>query len=172
MARLATLMIEKKEFFLPLAEHIMTDPKDSEKPGAFQQLFPHPLSRLLLVLMWRINREQDGDGVVLSNKWLKSFARLDTKSFNKYRDHLHDNHVICAKRLGSGREYLYRLTGRDRLPLASETDTNAVTRLKETGKNRRAIRKRLIRLFAKKVNKKATASDDLWPATLDDDTPM
>jgi hypothetical protein len=70
MARLATL-ISKKEFFIPLGERIMTDPKDNEKPGLFLELFPHPISRLFLVLLWKINLQHDGDSVILTNVWLR-----------------------------------------------------------------------------------------------------
>ena len=66
MARLATLIAEKG-FFIPLPEHIMVDPKDRDKPGLFLKLLPHPLSRLYMTLLWKINAEQDGDAVVLSN---------------------------------------------------------------------------------------------------------
>lgn len=83
----------------------MVGPKDREKPGLFLQLFPHPLSRLFLALVWKINAVQDGDAVVLSNVWLKKFANLDTKSLNEYHRYLHDNHVIRHKSFGSGREY-------------------------------------------------------------------
>jgi hypothetical protein len=66
MARLATLIAEKG-FFIPLPEYIMTDPKDREKPGLFMELLPHPLSRLFMTLLWKINVVQGGDAFVRSN---------------------------------------------------------------------------------------------------------
>jgi hypothetical protein len=68
MARLATLIAEKMEFFIPLPEHVMVDPKDREKPGLSLQLFPHPLSRLFLALLWKINVVQGDVRVMMLNK--------------------------------------------------------------------------------------------------------
>ena len=65
MARLATLIIEKKGLFFPVLDYgIMLDPSDKEKPGTFLELFPHRLSRLFMVLLWKINFEQEGDGAL------------------------------------------------------------------------------------------------------------
>jgi hypothetical protein len=149
MARLATLIADN-EFFIPLPEKIMVDPKNREKPGLFLTLFPHSLSRLMLTLLWKINGEQDGDAVVLSNTWLRGFARLDAKSLRKYRDHLHDHHVIQHKSIGSGREHLYRIVNRRGRPLADETDDDAVTRLKGTETQGQAIRKGVIKRYMRR----------------------
>ena len=76
--RLATLIVSQGGLFFPIPENIMTSlDDDEEKPGTFLKLFPHPLSRLFVTLLWKINAEQDGDAVVLSNVWLRRFACLD-----------------------------------------------------------------------------------------------
>jgi hypothetical protein len=132
MARLVTTIIEAGMTWFPVAEHIMVDPKDVSKPGRFLQLFPQPLSRLYLTILWKINREQDGDGVLLTNVWLRNFSKLDKTSLVKYRAYLHDEHIISAKRIGTGgREYLYRLLDpRTAQPLNAETDVDAIARMR------------------------------------------
>jgi hypothetical protein len=152
VTRLATLIIEKKRFFFPMPEEIMTAPNDGEKPGKFVELFPHPLSRLYLALQWKINSEQEGDAVVLSNVWLRSFAKLENRSLLRYRKFLNNECIIYAKPLRNGREWLYRIcdssTG---LPLTNEADTEAVKRMKDPGRIREVIRTRVMRRYKKQV---------------------
>jgi len=60
-------LITQKGFFVPLPEHIMVDPKDRDKPDLFLKLFPHPLSRLLMTLLWKaIAAVNLGDGREMS----------------------------------------------------------------------------------------------------------
>jgi hypothetical protein len=149
MARLAALIAEK-DLFTPLPERFMTDPKDRDKPGLFLALFPNSLSRLFLTLLWKINGEKEGDAVVLSNAWLREFAQLTSKSLRKCRDCLHENCVIRYKSIGGGRQYLYRLVNRRGKPLADELDDEALTRLKDTETQGRAVRKGLIKGYMRR----------------------
>jgi hypothetical protein len=152
MARLATLLSQAGLFYFPILEDIMTDLKDRQKPGQFLELFPHPLSRLYLTLLWKINAEQDGDAAVLSNVWLRGFAKLDEKSLRKYRSFLHDGNIIHAAQLGSGREYLYRLVNpNNRRPLdENEPDGQATERLSNPDRIKEAARARAIKRYSKK----------------------
>jgi hypothetical protein len=148
--RLASLIVARKGLFFPILDSIMHEPSDSEIPGTFLKLFPHPLSRLLMVLLWKINSEQDGDAVVLSNVWLRSFAKLDNKSLLKYRRYLNDHKLILAVPLGSGREHLYRIFDPNSgLPLSDETHTQAVRRLRNLERIREVARKRVMRKYRK-----------------------
>jgi len=148
--RLATLIIERKGFFFPIPEHIMTDPGDKEKPGKFLKLYPHPLSRLYTVLMWKIHREQDGDAVILRNTWLKDFAKLDHKSLVKCRSYLNDHKITLAASVGNGWEFLYRVcdanTGQ---PLTDETNIEAVKRLRDDARIKDVVRTRVMRKYKK-----------------------
>jgi hypothetical protein len=170
-------MAEQKDFFTPLPERLMTAPKDREKPGVFLQLFPHPLSRLLIVLLWKINSVQDGDAVVLPNTWLRDFATISSNSLRKYRTFLHDSNVIHATALGNGREYLYRLVNRKGRPLADETNADAVVRLKDTKTITERIRQNVIRRYERKVSaaveadKPASDTRSSWDM-IEDDNPM
>lgn len=150
MARLATL-ISGSEFFIPLVERIMTDPKDKEKPGLFLKLFPHPISRLFLVLLWKINSEQDGDAAILSNVWLRGFANLDAKSLVKYRGVLNDRSVIRNTPLGNGRNHIYRLVKGDGRPFEEETDTDAEKRLRNPDRIREVVRSRSIKRWGRSI---------------------
>jgi hypothetical protein len=129
MARLATLIVKQRGLFFPLREDIMTDPADHNKPGVFLQLFPHPLSRLYLTLLWQVNREQAGDAVVVSNVWLRGFAHLHNDSLLQYREYLDVNGIIRAEKIGNGRKYLYRVAGSGGQPLSAETNMEAIARL-------------------------------------------
>jgi hypothetical protein len=150
MTRLATLIIEKKGLFFPVLDSIMTDPEDDEKPGMFLQLFPHPLSRLYVTLLWKINMEQDGDAVVLSNVWLRTFAKLDKESLRKFRQFLNRENIIRAEPLGSGREHLYRMLNPDTSqPMNDETDAEAIARLKNPDRIREVARTRIMRRYRK-----------------------
>ncbi len=152
MARLATLIISKKGLFFPILDNIMLDPNDHEKPGTFLELFPHPLSRLFVTLLWKINLEQDGDAVVLSNMWLKDFANLDHKSLLRYRSFLIDHRVIVAVPLGSGREYLYRVPNpRTGLPLSDETNIEAVARLANPERIKEVARARIMKRYRRRL---------------------
>jgi len=148
--RLATLIIERKGFFFPVPEHIMTDPGDQAKPGTFLQLYPNPLSRLYTVLIWKIHREQDGDAVILRNTWLKDFAKLDHKSLVKCRAYLNDHKIILAASIGNGWEFLYRVcdanTGQ---PLADETNIECVKRLRDHVRINDVVRRRVMRRYKK-----------------------
>ena len=157
MARLATLIIEKKGLFFPVLDYgIMVDPTDKEKPGTFLELFPHPLSRLFITLLWKINLEQDGDAVVLSNMWLKDFAKLDHKSLLRYRSFLNDRRFIHAVSLGSRRDYLYRVSNpRTGLPLSDETNTEAVTRLANPDRIKEAARTRIMKKYRRRLVQEA-----------------
>jgi hypothetical protein len=150
MARLATL-ISGTGLFFPVLENIMTDPNDKEKPGLFLELFPHPLSRLYLTLLWKINMEQDGDAVLLSNVWLRTFTKIDYKSLKKYRSLLHDRKIILGQAIRSGREYLYRLVSPShRLPFNnSETDLEAIARLRNPTRVKEVARERVMRRYRK-----------------------
>jgi len=151
MVRLATLISDTGLFF-PVPENIMTVPNDKERPGLFLELFPHPLSRLYLTLLWKINMEQDGDAVVLSNVWLRTFTKVDHKSLCKYRDLLHDRKIILGQPLGSGREHLYRLVSpTHRLPFNnSETDLEAIARLRNPSRVKEVARTRVMRRYKRK----------------------
>jgi hypothetical protein len=148
--RLATLIIERKGFFFPIPEHIMTHPGDKGKPGTFLQLYPHPLSRLYTVLMWKIHREQDGDAVILRNTWLKDFANLDHKSLVRCRAYLNDHKIILAAPIGNGWEFLYRVcdanTGQ---ALADETNIECVKRLRDRIRIAGVVRTRVMRRYKK-----------------------
>ena len=161
MPRLVSLMVDKKEYFLPIADRIMPDlvltaPEDGDgdKPGLFLELFDHPLSRLFVTLLWRINKEQEGDAIVLSNVWLREFAKLDAKSLRKYREYLHDHNLICCERLGSGREYLYRVVDGKGMPLDQDkTNAQALARLSDPEAKRQAVHARIAKKYRKSVSK-------------------
>ena len=148
--RLATLIVSQGGLFFPILESIMSSPDDEEKPGAFLKLFPHPLSRLFVTLLWKINAEQDGDAVVLSNVWLRRFACLDNKSLLRYRRYLNNNGVILAVPLWSGREHIYRICNpRTGLPLTDESNLEIVDRLRNPERIREVARTRIMRRYRK-----------------------
>jgi hypothetical protein len=154
--RLVRHIVDAKLLFFPMLESIMTDPNDGEKPGAFLELFPHPLSRLYLTLLWKINREQDGDAVVLSNVWLREFARLDEKSLRKYRSSLQEHDVILSSPVGNGRQHLYRIANpRTSKPLdEQETDAKAIVRLSDPDRGKEVSRQRAVTRWKRKINGK------------------
>jgi hypothetical protein len=163
--RLATLIVSQGGLFFPMLENIMTSHEDSERPGIFLNLFPHPLSRLFVTLLWKINAEQDGDAVVLSNVWLRRFACLDNKSLLRYRQYLNNNGVILAVPLGSGREHLYRICNpRTGLPLSDETNVEIVDRLRNPERIREVARTRIMRRYRKQPAQEApTAATEPVP---------
>jgi hypothetical protein len=150
MARLATLISEQRGLFVPLREDIMTNRTDRSKPGLFLELFPHPLSRLYLTLLWKINLEQDGDAVVLSNVWLREFTSLATNTLKKYRRYLHTKHIIHTVPVGPGREYLYRAVGSDGRALSGETDMEAIGRLRNPERIKEVARASMLKRYRRR----------------------
>jgi hypothetical protein len=139
----------------------MTNPNDNDKPGAFLELFPHLLSRLYLTLLWKINQEQDGDAVVLTNTWLREFARLDRKSLHKYRTYLHDCNIILSSPVGNGRQYLYRVANpQTSKPLNDNvTDEGAVKYLGDAEAKTAIVRQRVVKRWKRKANEMDPAEE-------------
>lgn len=107
-----------------------------------------------MTLMWQINKLQHGDGVILSNVSLREFANLDEKSLRTYRQYLHDNKLIHCERLGTGREYLYRVVDKKGEPLDTlETNDQAVTRLRDPKATQELASKRIAMRLGKKTGK-------------------